>query len=243
MIEASKPEAPPPGASRDGLVEFVGAQSAIFKTGKAGAAVSLDALKQWPSLYALGPVKDLDGEITIIDSKPYVSRVKGTSFSVDHSWGTEAIFLSWTRQAAWRDVAVPRGVSGYLDLQEFVKAAAATAGLDTARPFPFLLVGAPAEIKWHINVDRTEGRPIDEALFAKSKASYVLKNEPVEIIGFYSERHAGVFVSRYAPAVPPESGRTNAIHIHFVSKASSATGHIDDITLAEGMTLRLPDRR
>jgi len=32
----------------------------------------------------------------------------------------------------------------------------------------------------------------------------------------------------------------NAIHIHIVSRDGKAAGHIDDITLAPGMTLRLP---
>jgi hypothetical protein len=102
------------------------------------------------------------------------------------------------------------------------------------------VTGTPTEIRWHINVDRTEGRPITAELFAKSKASLVVRGESVEIIGFYSERHPGIFISRHAPAIPPHSGRTNAIHIHFVSRVSQATGHIDDIALSEEMVLHLP---
>jgi len=36
------------------------------------------------------------------------------------------------------------------------------------------------------------------------------------------------------------SGMQNAIHIHLVSRASKASGHIDDITFGEDMVLRLP---
>jgi hypothetical protein len=96
------------------------------------------------------------------------------------------------------------------------------------------------EIKWHINVDRTEGKPVTKELFAKSKQHFTTKNEPVDIIGFYSERHAGVFLTATTPVIKEGSGMENAIHIHLVSRVSNASGHIDDITFGEGMVLRLP---
>src|ERR1700761_5395296 len=187
-------------SERDGLVEFAGAQSTIFKTGKAAGALSIGSLEKRECLYAVGPVEALDGEITVFESQPYVSRARGSSYVVERSWNEKAVFLAWSSQGTWRDIAVPDDVRGYLDLQDFVKSAASSAGLDVERPFPFLLTGAPSEIRWHINVDRTEGRPIDRELFARSKANFVLRGEQVDIVGFYSERHAGVFISKYAAA-------------------------------------------
>ena len=131
-------------------------------------------------------------------------------------------------------------VKGYVDLQQFVKARAQAAGIDVTKPFPFLLSGTPAELKWHINIDRTEGKPITKELYAKSKEPFIMKGEPVDIVGFYSESHAGIFLTQFAPAIKEGSGMTNAIHIHLVSKTSKAAGHIDDITLGENMVLRLP---
>src|SRR4030095_5129073 len=96
------------------------------------------------------------------------------------------------------------------------------------------------KLRCDITVDRTEGQLITPALFANSKASYVLTNEAVDVVGFYSEGHPGVFISQYAPAITPESGVKNAIHIHVVSRASTATGHIDDLALGPDMVLRLP---
>lgn len=225
---------------REGLVEFAGAQKDIFDTGKAERVMSLQELAGTKNLFAIGPVEGLDGEITIFNSQPYISQVRGEDYEVHHSFDYGAIFLVWSSQAEWRDIAVPETVKGYLDLQDFVKAQARAAGIDTDKTFAFQLTGTPVEIKWHINVDRTGGQVISQELFKKSKAGYIMKNEPVDIIGFYSETHPGVFISKYAPAVKPESGRRNAIHIHAVSKAGKATGHIDDLTLGAGMTLRLP---
>lgn len=228
------------GAKKEGLVEFVGAQKDIFKSGKASSVVSLEDLAGRKGLYAMGPIDGLDGEITIFDSKPYITKVRGNDYTLDTTLKHGAFFLVWTEQAKWQDVPVPVAVKGYADLQKFVKEQALKAGIDVAKPFPFLLSGAPAEIKWHINVDRTGGKPITKELFAKSKEPYTMKGEQVDIIGFYSESHAGVFLTQYVPAIKEGSGMENAIHIHLVSKTTKAAGHIDDITLGENMVLRLP---
>ena len=228
------------GAKKEGLIEYVGAQKEIFKTGKAASVVSLEDLADRKGLYAMGPIDGLDGEITIFDSKPYITKVRGNDFTLDKTFKHGAFFLVWTENQNWVDVPLPATVKGYVDLQKFVKEQAQKAGVDVTKPFPFLMAGTPTEIKWHINVDRTEGKPITKELFAKSKQGYVEKNEPVDIIGFYAEGHPGEFISQYAPAIKEGSGMQNFIHIHLVSKTSKAAGHIDDITFGDGMVLRLP---
>jgi acetolactate decarboxylase len=228
------------GSMKEGMVEYVGAQKDIFVSGKATSVVSLEDLAGRKGLYAMGPIDGLDGEITIFDSKPYITKVRGSDYVMDNTLKHGAFFLVWTEQAAWKDVPVPGTIKGYVDLQQFVKAQAQATGIDVTKPFPFLLSGTPVEIKWHINVDRTEGKPITKESFAKSKQHFVTKNEPVDIIGFYSEHHAGVFLPKYTPVIKEGSGMENAIHIHLVSRTSKAAGHIDDITFGEDMVLRLP---
>jgi acetolactate decarboxylase len=230
------------GSKKEGLVEYVGAQKTIFATGKAESVVSLEDLADRKGLYAMGPIDGLDGEITIFDSKPYITKVRGKDFVMDNTLKHGAFFLVWSEQTKWKDVSVPAAVKGYIDLQQFVKTQAQAVGIDVTKPFPFLLAGTPVEIKWHINVDRTEGKPITKELFVKSKAPFVTKNEPVDIIGFYSDHHVGVFVAEYAPAIKDGSGIKNVIHIHLVSRVSKAAGHIDDLTLGEGMVLKLPQQ-
>ncbi len=227
---------------KEGLIEYIGAQRDIFKTGKAASVVSLEAFSGRKGLYAVGPIDGLDGEITIFDSKPYITKVRGQDFTVDHSYNYGAFFLVWTEQTKWQDVPIPNTVKGYVDLQKFVKAEAQTAGIDITKPFPFLLAGTPVEVKWHINVDRTEGNPINKELFMKSKQPFVTKNEPVDIIGFYAEHHAGIFLPSDKPKFMEGTDAQNVIHIHLISKTSKAAGHIDNITLGEGMVLRLPKR-
>ncbi len=228
------------GAKKEGMVEYVGAQKDIFVSGKAASVVSLEELAGRKGLYAMGPVDGLDGEITIFDSKPYITKVRGADYVAENTWKHGAFFLVWAEQEKWQDIPVPAMVKGYVDLQNFVKTQAKEAGIDTTKPFPFLLSGTPVEIKWHINVDRTEGKPITKESFFKSKQPFITKNEPVDIVGFYAEHYDGVFLTKYTPVIKEGSGMENAIHIHLVSRTSKAAGHIDDITLGEGMVLRLP---
>lgn len=225
---------------KDGLLEYAGSQKSIFDTGKAEAKVPVAAMSGAPDFFGVGAVAGLDGEITVFQGKPYVTKVRGSGYTMDHSPEHTATFAVWTRQTAWTEQSVPAEVKGYLDLQNFVKARAAAAGIDVNRPFPFQLAGMPMEVKWHINVDLTDGKPINSALFAKSKIGYVAKNEPMDIIGFYSEKHPGVFVSAYAPAITADSGCKNAMHIHMVTRDGKSAGHIDNLILGPGMILRLP---
>jgi acetolactate decarboxylase len=228
------------GARKAGMVEYVGAQRDVFTTGKAASVVSLEDLAGHKGLYAMGPIDGLDGEITVFDSKPYITKVRGADYIAENTWKHGAFFLVWTEQQNWTDVPLPATVKGYVDLQKFVKEQAQKAGIDITKPFPFLLSGTPVEIKWHINVDRTEGKPITKESFFKSKQPFVTKNEPVDIIGFYAEHYDGVFLTKYTRVIKEGSGMENAIHIHLVSRTSKASGHIDDITFGDGMVLRLP---
>jgi acetolactate decarboxylase len=227
-------------SNKAGLVEYAGAQKEIVASGRTQSVMDLKSLARRRGLYAVGAVEGLDGEITIFDSKPYISKVRGETFTVDDSFDHGAIFIVWSEQSNWRDIPIPNTVKRYAELQKFVRAQAAAAGIDVAKPFPFLVSGTPAEVAWHINVDRTEGKPLTKELFMKSKAGYVIKNEPVDIVGFYSEMLSGVFIKPEEAAIKPQDGITNAIHIHVVSHTGKAAGHIDDLTLGDGMTLRLP---
>lgn len=227
-------------SNKAGLVEYAGAQKEIVASGRTKSVMDLKSLAHRSGLYAVGAVEGLDGEITIFDSKPYISKVRGFDYTVDNSFDHGAIFIVWSEQSNWRNIPIPNTVKRYAELQKFVRAQAAAAGIDVAKPFPFLVTGTASEVKWHINVNRTDGKPLTKELFMKSKTGYITKNEPVDIVGFYSEILPGVFIKPEEAAITPADGINNAIHIHIVSATGKAAGHIDDLTLGEGMTLRLP---
>jgi acetolactate decarboxylase len=219
------------GAARSGMVNHVGEQRQIVRTGRAVGTLSLTELADKRNLYALGPVEGLDGEITIFNGKPYVSKVRGnTSYVVDRTFNHRAIFLVWAQVKGWYNVGVPQSVTNYRELEEFIRKAAEQMDVDTESPFPFLMAGTPQELGWHINVNRTGGQPITQDLFQKSKQYYSFCGECVDIFGVYSDKHQGIFTRQDLKT-----------HLHFVSRESTATGHIDAINPG-GFTLRLPCR-
>lgn len=150
------------GAQRAGIVSYIGEQQEIFKTGRASARVSLGQLAGLPHLYAIGPVEGLDGEITIFNSEPHVSKVRagGDAYIVDRTFDHGAIFLVWAQVREWNVIRVPQAVSSYRELETVVREMARQNGIDTDVPFPFLIAVTPHELVWHVNVDRTEGKAI-----------------------------------------------------------------------------------
>ena len=112
LIGASAAYAAVVGAKKEGLVEYIGAQKDIFLTGKASSVISLETLSGQQGLYAMGPIDGFDGEITIFDSKPYITQVRGNDYVLDSTFKHGAFFLVWTNQSKWTDVPVPSAVKG-----------------------------------------------------------------------------------------------------------------------------------
>ncbi len=227
--------------TKAGLVEYIGAQKKIFTTGDLNGTIDFKFFKGKKHLYCVGPAAGLDGEVTIWDSKPYVAKVRNNRIIVDHTFNNKGLFLVWAQVPHWRSIPIPSNVKTYVQLQRFVEEQALLSGIDITEPFPFQVIGTPVEIKGHVNVNKIYGiRPITKKLFVRSKKFLVLRHQPVYIIGFYSTKHYGIFISAYAPAIKRGSGIKNAVHMHFIAPKIGLAGHIDNIILGKGMVLRLP---
>lgn len=143
----------------DGLVEFSGRQANIVGQNNIAGLVPIAAMSGGNGMYGLGAYEGLDGEITIFQGRPYITQVRDGNIVMRHDTDGSAIFAAWTKNDTWRDEPIPPDVNSSVDLQRFIRARAGAAGIDTAvTAFPFLIRGAPAELEWHINLDRTDGR-------------------------------------------------------------------------------------
>lgn len=132
--------------TKDGPVEYIGAQKTMFETGKAPETLSLKFFQGKDNIYAVGPAALLDGEITMLNSKAYVAKVRGKDYHVDNALDHDALFLVWSQVPRWKDIPVPESVRTYVQLQKFVKEQAAASGMDTTKPIPFQVGGAPIKI-------------------------------------------------------------------------------------------------
>ncbi len=62
----------------------------------------------------------------------------------------------------------------------------------------------------------------------QGQVNYELKDEEVEIIGFFSTKHQGIFTHH-----------DSFLHMHLITKDKSKMGHLDELEISE-MTLYLP---
>jgi acetolactate decarboxylase len=56
-----------------------------------------------------------------------------------------------------------------------------------------------------------------------------IRNQSVDILGFYSNKHHAIFTHH-----------TTNMHLHVKTKDNVVSGHVDGITLAGGIKLKLP---
>ena len=82
--------------------------------------------------------------MTIINSHSTVATVAvDGKAQVEESFEIGVPFFVWSRVPAWLPVAIPLKVRSFEDLEGFVPKAAARAGLDPDKPFPFLVSDSP----------------------------------------------------------------------------------------------------
>ena len=208
-------------------VKWVGASRDVVR-GDLTPKISLESLMHLRNLYAIGPPEALRGEITIVDSRPFVSTVEGGRIVTDHSFRHRALFLVWAEVPTWREIAVPRTVMTYGDVETFVAGAARDTGLDITRPLPFLLRGQVARLSFHI-FNKRDDAPHSPDAHERIKVKFTVEDLAAEMLGFWSDKHVGIFIP---------SGRS--AHIHFRTADSTVTGHVDDLGLRTGSVLALP---
>lgn len=208
---------------------FIGGQRETIMNGKLAAALDLQTLAGRPHLYGIGPIEQLRGEVTIADSRPALARVASNgTVAVTQSFETGVPFFVWAEVAQWQRKPIPADVRSFAELERFVPQAAAAAGLDVDKPFPFLVGGREELIEFHV-LNRIGDAPHGMDMHKKIQVAFELEKVEATIVGFHSTRHRGVFT-------PGDSN----IHIHFQTLDNTKSGHIQKLRLGDGVILSLP---
>lgn len=210
-------------------VQHRGALSTLMHEGDLRAVIALDSLKHLPNLYALGAVENLKGEILIYGSEAYIASVQDSAVQMARDFGHKAALLVYAQVEQWQEIKIPEGVQEMKALESFITQTAKQRGLKLDAPFPFLLRGA-INVAWHV-VDWAEGDTVHT--HAKHKASGLhgkLQQEAVEIFGFYSEQHHGIFTHR-----------DSNMHLHVKTAVGDLAAHVDDLQLSGAPSLFLPE--
>jgi len=213
-------------------LRFVGTQRDTITNGRLGPVVDLRTLANTPHLYGIGPIEQLRGEATIIDSRPSLSRVgPNTSILVAENFEAAAPYLVWAEVPAWQTVPIPPEVRSFRDLEAFIPHAARDVGLDPQGPLPLLVHGREDRIEFHI-LNRIGDAPYSPAQLKQIQFPFELHQSEAIIVGFFSPFHQGIFTPMDA-----------TLHVHFQTPSNGASGHISALEIGEGAVLSLPRAR
>lgn len=210
-------------------VAYSGALKNFMHKGDISAKADMRDFKGIDHWYALGALENLEGEILVLDSKPYNSTAIDGDLYTNNSFEHKASLLVYATVEDWDTLAVPTSVVSYEQLEKFVEESAESNGVDVEKPFPFLLEGEASSLDWHVI-----NWPVGDTIHTheKHRTSGLhgsLENIDVEILGFYSDSHHTIFTHH-----------TTNMHMHFLSSDQKSTGHVDGLELGIGMKLLLP---
>lgn len=198
-------------------VSWQGALRAVHG-GDVSGKVPLQQFSERKNIYAVGPVAELDGEITAIDGKFHIARVKHGEIKTDSDLSTTASFLVWSEVSAWkRPVVLSERVDNHAQLEKQIEFLAAKEGVDTTKPFPFIIEGIVESVDYHILVPKKPHQADSGHRDSAKKISS--RDVAAKVIGFFSKNHEGVFTHR-----------GSAAHLHIL-ESNGYSGHVDEIVL------------
>jgi len=210
-------------------IKIIGEMKNVMWKGELAGTINLDTIKNKNGLYGLGPVEYLTGELLIIDGKSYVSTVTSDStMEVDETYQVKAPFLVYANQTDWNIEDLPSDIKTIKELEEFIDKKT----LDFKRPFVFKLKGQVDSAGIHIQ-NLPKGTKVSSPEEAhQGQTNYLLKNSDVEIVGFFSTEHKGIFTHH-----------DSNVHMHLITVDRKKMGHLDNVFFGNGsIKLYLPKK-
>jgi alpha-acetolactate decarboxylase len=203
-------------------VHWVGELHKVMMLGEDQGVISLEELKDKPNLYALGPLEGLNGEISVFNSEPLSVTIREGKPVIEKTFDVRAPLLVWVQVPKWSEVSIPSSVRSLSDLDRFAAQSAAKAGLDTTAPFPFRVTAHVEEISLHV-VNR-QGRIVHGMQdHEKIHVKFPVTNTEVELIGFWSDHHQGIFTHM-----------GSNVHVHGRTTDGGLSGHVEELTMGSG---------
>jgi acetolactate decarboxylase len=191
--------------TKNWCVEWLGSQGDFLAEGKR-QPIPLTRLSGLENLYGIGSLQQCPGEVSIFDSVPFVSEVWNPTKAIDSNRVYHAEFLVYAIVERWHRALIWQPISSEKELEVVLLPRAVVEGISVDDPFPFLLYGhaARADGRFFCEPDHQ----YDPYLSEKAKSRFSIEQESIEIIGFYSTNHRGIFDSaRFTfPHAPENDG-------------------------------------
>lgn len=215
-------------------IRCYGSLRAMYHEGQTAETVRLADLLPDTSLYAVGALTGLTGEVTVVGGKAYLSYPAGENETRTESTTTPSVgatLLVTANVDGWREVTTERAMP-FEELDTAIAALAAQAGIPKGEKFPFFVEGEVEALEWHV-IDGKRLAPGASGHQAHLDASVraSAKRTRATLIGFYSESDEGVFTHHGSKT-----------HVHCVVREPLSSGHVDHVSIPAGTTVKLPVR-
>lgn len=204
-------------------VQVAGEMRKIMQEGNLTGTINLDTLQK-EHVYGLGVASGLKGEILILDGKTLITSIDNSNLKTENPSGLLAAMLVYQKIEHWSSRKSNEKIENLKQLEAFIEKLVQPKG----SPFAFLIKSTKGKINYHV-IDWKDNTPHainNHKQFAKTAE---LVDSEVTILGFYSDRHQGVFTHH-----------NTKMHLHVLSNNPQIVGHIDQLQLTE-FELLLPD--
>jgi len=193
--------------------------------------IQIDSLTSKPNLYALGPVENLQGEITVFNGAVHTSSIANGKIVSRLQNNVRAPFLAYAYVSNWQLYELTVQITNQKSVEQLVDSIGKIHGYTDSDAFPFLLESTWQHLDFHIIMrDTTEEKHSHES-HNKAKVKFNRKETDATLLGFYSRHHEGVFTHR-----------GQYVHIHYLREDKNETGHLDDVQHVGSIKLFLPVR-
>ena len=192
----------------------------------------MDSIAEKQNIYAIGAMDGLTGEIQIFNSIPFHSTVENDTVIVGSDPTAQASLLIYAQVTDWKEVPLPMSVVNQEALVGFLEYDESMNKISAERPLVFTLEGRAEQLDWHVIKGPVPDSLSHEGPHHVQSKSGTIKDVEVEILGFYSREHMGIFTHQNLP-----------LHLHFKTADGLLAGHLDDLELGPEMTLRIPNSK
>ena len=207
-------------------VQVAGEMRNVMWNGALEGKLSLDTIAK-ANVYGLGPLSGLQGELLLKNGIAYVAKVTSdSSMQVFQDSKVSAPFFVYAEVREWQKTALPNSITDPQSLDKYLNEQTT----NYKRPFAFMLKGTIESATIHLqNLPKgTEVSSPEEA--HQGQINYQLQNRAVEVLGFFSTQHKGIFTHH-----------DSNIHLHLITNDEQMMGHVDEIVFGK-IELFLPLR-
>lgn len=200
-----------------GQIKVAGAMKDVVQKGDLSNHISIDTITPRVGLYGLGPAENMEGELLTFDGITYLSTISPRAkVNVARVVAARAPFFVYKHIDTWRKTGLPDSVKTLRDLEAFLN----DPRMSVEAPFAFKITGTVQMAKLHVLATPNSVSSYDSAHSRHAQARFDVRDELVDILGFFSRDHKGVFTHH-----------DSFIHLHLITKDRKIMGHLDDFVI------------